>query len=104
MIPTLTPYSFKVHFNIILLHIGRFCTWYLRCRFSDEKISMFVRVIKFRRTKLEGHVVRMGEIRMAYKISVGKPETKRTFRGVLTRSSKMITRVLARFPCNLRQV
>jgi hypothetical protein len=46
-------------------------------------------VIKFRRKKSEGHVARMGEIRMTYKISVGKPQTKRTFQGILTRSSEI---------------
>jgi hypothetical protein len=35
------------------------------------------RVIKSRRTRWEGHVARMGEVRNAYKILVGKPEGKR---------------------------
>lgn len=46
-------------------------------------------VIKFSRTKLEGHVAHMGEIRMAYKIRTKKPETKRRFGGILTRFSEM---------------
>jgi hypothetical protein len=36
-----------------------------------------VRMIKSRRTRLEGHVVRMGAKRNAYRILVGKPEGKR---------------------------
>jgi hypothetical protein len=85
------PHSILVRCILIssYLHIGRFCTWHLRFRFSDEKISTFVRVIKFKSTKLEEHVARTGEIRIAYKISAGKPEKKKTFRGILTRSSEM---------------
>ena len=36
-----------------------------------------VRVIKSRRTRLAGHVARMGEEREAYRVLVGKPEGKR---------------------------
>jgi hypothetical protein len=37
-----------------------------------------IRVIKTRRMKWDRHVVRMGEMRNAYNILVGKPEGKRT--------------------------
>jgi hypothetical protein len=36
-----------------------------------------IRIIKSRRTRLEGHVARMGEERSAYRLLVGKPEKKR---------------------------
>jgi hypothetical protein len=36
-----------------------------------------VRVIKARRMRWEGHVARMGEVRDAYNILVGKPEGRR---------------------------
>jgi hypothetical protein len=36
-----------------------------------------IRVIKSRRMRWAGHVSRMGEMRNAYKILVGKPEGKR---------------------------
>jgi hypothetical protein len=36
-----------------------------------------VRVIKSRRLKWEGHVARMGEGRVVYRVLVGKPEGKR---------------------------
>jgi hypothetical protein len=36
-----------------------------------------IRMIKSRRMKLAGHVARMGEKRIAYRILVGKPEEKR---------------------------
>jgi hypothetical protein len=36
-----------------------------------------IRIIKSRRMSLVGHVVRMREKRNAYRILVGKPETKR---------------------------
>jgi hypothetical protein len=36
-----------------------------------------IRVIKSRRTRWVGHVARMGEMRNAYNIMVGKPEGKR---------------------------
>jgi hypothetical protein len=39
-----------------------------------------LRVIKSGRMSWEGNVVRMGEIRNAYKILVGKSEGKRSFR------------------------
>jgi hypothetical protein len=42
--------------------------------FSPYDISM----IKSRRTTWAGHVTSMGEMRNAYKISVGKPEGKRS--------------------------
>ena len=38
----------------------------------------FVRVIKSRRMRWAGHVARMGEERVVYKVLVGKPEGKRT--------------------------
>jgi hypothetical protein len=37
----------------------------------------FVRVIKSRSIRWAGHVVRIGERRGAYRVSVGKPEGKR---------------------------
>jgi hypothetical protein len=37
----------------------------------------FVRVIKSRRMRWEGHVARMGERRGVYRVLVGKPEGKR---------------------------
>jgi hypothetical protein len=37
-----------------------------------------IRIIKSRRMRLAGHVARMGEMRNAYKILVGKPEGKET--------------------------
>jgi len=36
-----------------------------------------VRVIKWRRMRWAGHVVRMGEVRGVYRILVGKPEGRR---------------------------
>jgi hypothetical protein len=42
--------------------------------FSSPKI---VRVIKARRMRWVGHVVRMGEVRGAYNILVGRPEGRR---------------------------
>jgi len=36
-----------------------------------------VRVIKYRRMRLAGHVARMGEERGVYRVLVGKPEGKR---------------------------
>jgi hypothetical protein len=36
-----------------------------------------VRVIKARRMRWAGHVVRMGEVRVAYNILVGRPEGRR---------------------------
>jgi len=41
-------------------------------------VSLYIiRVIKSRSMLLGGHVARMGEIRNAYNISVGKPREKR---------------------------
>jgi hypothetical protein len=39
--------------------------------------SIIVRVIKARRMRWAGHVARMGEVRGAYNILVGKPEGRR---------------------------
>jgi hypothetical protein len=36
-----------------------------------------IRIIKLRRMRWAGHVARMGEKRIAYKLLVGKPEGKR---------------------------
>jgi hypothetical protein len=36
-----------------------------------------IRIIKFRRMRLAGHVARMGEKRNAYRLLVGKPEGNR---------------------------
>jgi hypothetical protein len=36
-----------------------------------------IRIIKWRRMRLAGHVARMGEKRNAYRLLVGKPEGKR---------------------------
>jgi hypothetical protein len=41
----------------------------------------YKRVTKSRRMRWAGHVARMGEIRNAYKMLVGKPEGKRPFGG-----------------------
>jgi hypothetical protein len=38
-------------------------------------------IIKSRRMRWAGHVVRMGEKRNAYRLLVGKPEGKRPWRG-----------------------
>jgi hypothetical protein len=35
-----------------------------------------IRMIKSRRMRWEGHVARMGQLRNAYKVLVGKPERK----------------------------
>jgi hypothetical protein len=40
--------------------------------------SSIIRMIKWRRVKLAGHVARMGEKRNAYRILVEKPEGKRS--------------------------
>jgi hypothetical protein len=40
-------------------------------------LPSIVRVIKVRRMRWAGHVARMGEVRAAYKILVGKPEGRR---------------------------
>jgi hypothetical protein len=42
--------------------------------------SNIVRVIKSRRMRLEGHVVCTEEMKIAFKILVGKPEGKRPLR------------------------
>jgi hypothetical protein len=42
------------------------------------KNSNIIRMIKSRRMRWVGHVVRMRETRNAYKILVGKPEGKRS--------------------------
>ena len=39
-----------------------------------------MRVIKSRRMRLAGHVARMGEERVVYRFSVGKPEGRRPLR------------------------
>jgi hypothetical protein len=46
----------------------------LRNLYSSPNI---IRMIKSRRMRWAGHVVRMGEMRNAYRILVGKPEGKR---------------------------
>jgi hypothetical protein len=40
-----------------------------------------IREIESRRMRLEGHVVRMGEMRNAYKLLIGKAEGKRLLEG-----------------------
>ena len=40
-------------------------------------LPIIVRVIKPRRTKLAGHLARMGERKVVYRVPVGKPEGKR---------------------------
>jgi hypothetical protein len=40
-------------------------------------VSSIIRIIKSRRMRWAGHVVRMGEKRNVYRLSVGKPEGKR---------------------------
>jgi hypothetical protein len=42
----------------------------------------FIRVIKSRRMRWEGHVAHMGEMRNAYKILIGKPEGRRPLRRI----------------------
>jgi hypothetical protein len=42
--------------------------------------SNIIRVIKSWRMRLAGHVARMGEIKNAYRIVIGKPEGKRPLR------------------------
>jgi len=39
-----------------------------------------VRVIKTRRMRWAGHVARMGEMRVAYRVLVGRPERKKNTR------------------------
>jgi hypothetical protein len=39
--------------------------------------SNIIKIIKSRRLRWAGHVARMGEMRNAYRMSVGKPERKR---------------------------
>jgi len=40
-------------------------------------MKYIIRMIKWRRMRWAGHVARVGEMRSAYKILVGKPERKR---------------------------
>jgi len=53
------------------------------CKFHNEELNDFysspniVRVIKSRRMRWAGHVARMGEEKVVYKVLVGKPEGKR---------------------------
>jgi hypothetical protein len=42
-----------------------------------RKLPSIIRIIKLRRMRWTGHVVRMGEKRNAYRLLVGKPEKKR---------------------------
>ena len=44
---------------------------------NEYSLLNIIRVIKSRRMGLAGHVARMGERRGAYRILVGKPESKR---------------------------
>jgi hypothetical protein len=46
----------------------------IRDLYSSPRI---IRIIKSRRMRWAGHVVRMGEKRNAYRLLVGKPEGKR---------------------------
>jgi hypothetical protein len=43
---------------------------------TQYSLPNFVRVIKSRRTRWAGHVVRMGEGRVVYRVLVGMPEVK----------------------------
>jgi hypothetical protein len=43
----------------------------------ENSSPSIIRIIKSRRMRLAGHVVRMGEKRNAYRLLVGKPEGKR---------------------------
>jgi hypothetical protein len=57
-------------------------TWEWRRLHNEELIDLYcspniVRVIKWRRMRLAGHVARMGEERGVYRSLVGKPEGKR---------------------------
>jgi hypothetical protein len=47
--------------------------------------SGIVRVIKARRMRRAGHVARMGEVRAAYNILVGRPEVRRPLRRLRSR-------------------
>jgi len=44
---------------------------------KDLSSSPIIQMVKSRRMRWEGHVVRMGERRSAYRVLVGKPEGKR---------------------------
>jgi hypothetical protein len=54
---------------------------FLLCRYDEELNSLYslpniVRVIKSRRMRWAGHVARMGEGRVVYRVFVRKPEGK----------------------------
>jgi hypothetical protein len=49
----------------------------LRGMLGRKRGEVFIRVIKSRRMRMAGHVARMGKIRNAYNILVGKSEWKR---------------------------
>ena len=55
---------------MLIVHSGNF----INVLYSSPNI---VRVIKSRRMRWAGHVVRMGEERAVYRVLVGKPEGKR---------------------------
>jgi hypothetical protein len=62
-----------IHFNIILKHNGMSYT-----ELSDlYPLPNIVRMVKSRRMRWAGHVVRMGEGRGVHRVLVGKPEGKR---------------------------
>jgi hypothetical protein len=41
------------------------------------RVPKIFRMIKWRRTRWEGHVARVGEMRVSYRVLVGKPQGKR---------------------------
>jgi hypothetical protein len=49
----------------------------MRYNLYPSPLPSIIRVIKARRMRWAGHVVRMGEVRGAYNILVGRPEGRR---------------------------